>query len=136
MNNFQFPIPEGEEDQSQAGVQDQELVEERVQMREEQEMVEELAGVEEKDDEESLHLNISSDKEEGGGQDQADQAGAQGQAGQAEGQAGAVEDAEDEEDSEDEDRDQEEFIVLRMFQEDFECDDDIVMNISSDESDD
>ena len=74
MNNFQFPIPEGEEDQSQAGVQDQELVEERVQMREEQEMVEELAGVEEKDDEESLHLNISTDKEEGEGQDQADQA--------------------------------------------------------------
>ena len=37
-------------------------------------MVEELAGVEEKDDEDSLHLNISSDKEEGEGQDQADQA--------------------------------------------------------------
>ena len=136
MNNLLFSIPEGEEDQSQAGDQDQELVEERVEMREEQEMVEELASVEEKDDEESLHLNISSDKEEGEGQDQADQAGALGHAGQAEGQAGAVQDAEDEEVSEDEDRNQEEFMVIRMFQEEFECDDDIVMNIFSYESDD
>ena len=136
MKLLQFPILEGEEDQSQAGVQDRELVDERVEMREEQDMEEELAGEDKKDDEESLHLNISSDNEEGEGHDQADQAGALGQAGQAEGQTGAVEGTAYEDVTEDEDdRDQEEFMAIRMFQEEFECDYDIVMNIYSDDSD-
>jgi hypothetical protein len=47
MNRIQFPIPEGGEDQSQAGVQDEE-------MAEEQEMLEKLAGEEDEDDEESV----------------------------------------------------------------------------------
>ena len=47
MNNFQFPISEGGENQSQAGVQDEE-------MAEEQEILEKLAGEEDEDDEESV----------------------------------------------------------------------------------